>query len=490
MMKRSSGMLMPVFSLPSPYGIGTFGKAAYDFVDFLSETNQRWWQILPLGPTSYGDSPYQSFSTYAGNPYFIDLEILTEEGLLKKEDYEALIWGEREDKVDYGTIYANRFPVLRKAFANGRDPLQKEIAAFRKENASWLEDYALYMALKAHFSMKSWLEWPEEDARLRKEETLSSYRESLKEDIDYYVFLQFLFFRQWSKLRAYAKEKNIGIIGDIPIYVALDSADVWAEPKLFQLDENNIPRRVSGVPPDYFNADGQLWGNPLYDWEKMKKDDYLWWRKRIGAAAKLYDVIRFDHFRGLASYWSVPAEENTARNGRWETGPGRSLTDILNKTFPEISFCAEDLGYTTPEVRQLLDDSKWPGMKVLQFCFDSRDTSGMVIETFPEGAACYTGTHDNATLVGWLNEASKEDVELAKKTLGVETEKEIPLALIKAGMASKPVLMVVPIQDWLELGSESRINIPGTSSGNWTWRLTSLDPLLERKEIIKEASRR
>ena len=392
---RSSGILMPISSLPSPYGIGTMGKAAYDFADFLSAAGQKYWQLLPMGPTSYGDSPYQSFSTYAGNPYFIDLDMLVADGLLKKKEVTSIDWGSDPRYVDYSRIYEGRFAVLAKAKERGWQRDSAEIAAFVEENKRWLPDYALFMACKRHFGMKAWTEW-DEDIRLRKSQAvLEEYREKLREDVEFFIYLQFLFFRQWNKLKEYIHQKGIRIIGDLPIYVALDSADVWAEPEWFQLDERNVPTEVSGVPPDYFCEDGQLWGNPLYRWDAMQTDGFGWWIRRVDGAGKLFDVIRIDHFRGLESYWSVPYGEKTAKNGRWVKGPGMHFVNAVMGWFPQLEFIAEDLGYPTPEVAQLLRDSKLPGMKVLVFAFESADDRSYQPHVYGENCICYTGTHDN-----------------------------------------------------------------------------------------------
>ncbi|MBQ9392736.1 MAG: 4-alpha-glucanotransferase, partial [Oscillospiraceae bacterium] len=361
-MERSSGILMPISSLPSPCGIGTFGKAAYDFADFLRASGQKFWQMLPLGPTSYGDSPYQSFSTRAGNPYFIDLELLAEDGLLQKQDFADEDWGDDPRHVDYGKIYQHRFAVLAKAKQRGWQRDQAEVAAFAAENRSWLPDYALFMACKRHFGMRSWTEWEDEALRLRRSEAvLERYRELLREDVELFTYIQFLFFRQWNALRDHVHSLGVQIIGDLPIYVAMDSADVWAEPQFFRLDERCVPTEVSGVPPDYFNADGQLWGNPLYRWDVMRQDGFGWWIRRIDGAAQLYDVLRIDHFRGFESYWAVPYGSATACIGTWEKGPGMELVGVLNGWFPQIRFIAEDLGYPTPGVAQLLRESGWPG---------------------------------------------------------------------------------------------------------------------------------
>ena len=355
-MQRSSGVLMPLSSLPSPYGIGSMGKEAYRFVDFLKLAGQTYWQLLPLCPTGAGDSPYSSFSTFAGNPYFIDLDTLIRDRLLKKAEVEAVDWGKNAEAVDYSKLYAGRAPLLRKAFARGRERFAGELDAFRKEN-TWVETYGLYMALKQHFDQRPWTEWPDEAIRMHRPDAVREWREKLKDEMDYHIFVQFLFFRQWDKLKEYAHKKGVSFIGDIPIYVALDSADVWSEPHYFQLDSENVPKAVAGVPPDPFTADGQLWGNPLYDWDAMAKDGFGWWIRRIEGAKKLYDMIRIDHFRGFESYWSVPYGETTAKNGEWKPGPGIKLVGMLTQWFHDLDFIAEDLGYVTPGVKKLVEDS-------------------------------------------------------------------------------------------------------------------------------------
>ncbi len=495
MEKRYSGILMPLFSLPSPYGIGTMGRSAYYFIDFLEKSGQRYWQILPLGPTSYGDSPYQALSSFAGNPYFIDLDTLIADDLLEENEVISRCWGKRREEVDYGAVYSSRSAVLRRAFLRGRDRYREESATFRKENAGWVEEWALFSSLKSRFGMKGLTEWSDRKALTRDGETLEMYREELRDEIDFHVFVQFLFFREWNALRSYAREKGIAIIGDIPIYVAPDSQDVWADPGLFQLDENCIPKEVSGVPPDYFNKDGQLWGNPLYDWEKMKGDGYSWWKKRIEAQGKLYDMLRFDHFRGLESYYSVKYGEKTARVGHWVKGPGRSFTDTLNAAFPSIRFTAEDLGYLTEDVIELLHASGWPGMKILQFAFDEREKGNYNPKDYPENSVCFTGTHDNVTLQGWIDEkANAPFVETARKRLGVREKEDLREAVIRCGMESASFLMVVPIQDWLGLGNEARINTPGSPCGNWKWRLSDERVLSDKlashiREMTEEGER-
>jgi len=472
-MKRSSGILMPLSSLPSPYGIGTLGQAAYDFVDFLDRAQQRWWQLLPVGPTSYGDSPYQSFSTYAGNPYFIDLDLLCKDGLLYPEEVSALFWGDDPTHVDYATIYQNRFPLLRKAKNRGWERDRAKVAAFVAEQSAWLPDYALFMALKAHFGMAAWTQWPDEAARLRDPEALERYRAELADDVELYTYIQFLFFSQWETLKAYAHDKGVGIIGDLPIYVALDSADVWANPGQFQLDGDNFPTHVAGVPPDYFSADGQLWGNPLYRWDVMKEDGYQWWKDRVGGAGRLYDVIRIDHFRGFESYWSVPYGEATARNGQWVKGPGLDLVNALTAQYPHIQFIAEDLGYLTPEVQQLLAGSGLPGMKVLEFAFDPREPTNHLPHTYSPHCVCYAGTHDNSPILLWKDEVDPDSLAVAKAYLGLNDQEGINWGLIRGGMSSVAELFIAQMQDYLDLGAGARMNTPGLLGGNWQWRATA-----------------
>ena len=470
-MKRSCGILLPVFALPSPYGIGTLGQAAYDFVDFLRQAGQSWWQMLPLGPTGYGDSPYQSFSSYAGNPYFIDLDLLRRDGLLTAQEIASLAWGSDPARVDYAALYENRFVLLQKAAERGWARDRAEVQLFARQNAQWLPDYALYMAVKRHFDEKPWTQWPDEAIRLRKPEAMAQYRQMLASDICMFTYSQFLFFRQWNALREYAHEQGVGIIGDLPIYVSMDSADVWAEPAFFQLDSNGYPTETAGVPPDCFSRDGQLWGNPLYRWEAMKADGYGWWIRRVDGAAKLYDMLRIDHFRGFESYWAVPYGDTTAKNGHWVKGPGMDLVQVLLNWFPQMQFIAEDLGFLTPEVRELLADSGLPGMKVLEFAFDSREPSNYLPHLYTPHCVCYTGTHDNAPLPAWKEEADPDDLALAVQYLGLNEEEGFHWGVLRGGMSSVAELFVAQMQDYLGLGAESRINTPGEPVGNWQWRL-------------------
>lgn len=467
---RASGILLHISSLPSPYGIGTLGKAAYDFADFLRAAGQHYWQILPIGPTSYGDSPYQSPSTCAGNPYFIDLDLLVEDGLLAQEELEEISWPTNAERVDYGFQFGVRYELLYKAFLRGRDRYAEEILRFRDENP-WLEDYALFMALKRSRNMECWAQWPQE-IRQRHPGAIASYATTLAEDMNFFIFVQFLFYRQWNALRNYVHELGIEIIGDIPIYVPYDSCDVWANPKLFQLNDDGSPIGVAGCPPDSFCADGQLWGNPLYDWKKMKEDGYGWWRARICAASKLFDVIRIDHFRGLESYWFVPSTDDTARNGHWEQGPSYDFINTLKAAFPNLRLIAEDLGFLTPEVVRLQKDSGFPGMKILEFAFDPREPSDYLPHRFEHNCICYSGTHDNETLVQWLQGQSKETVDYIKKYVYEESDEKLPWAILRLGMASVADTFIVQIQDYLELDGSARMNEPGAvSTQNWTWRM-------------------
>lgn len=482
---RASGILMHVSSLPGPNGIGTMGKEAYRFLDFLEKAGQSYWQILPLSPTGYGDSPYQSFSAFAGNPYLIDLETLVEENLLRREEVDAVTWSRTPDRVDYGILYENRSKLLFKAYERFLGMPNRAFHQFSQEQKEWLQDYALFMALKEEFQGADWQTWPD-GLRLREPSALQEYREKLKYQIVFQYFLQFKFFQQWNKLRAYAAGKKIRIIGDVPIYVPLDSADVWANYGLFQLDENRRPRKVAGCPPDAFTADGQLWGNPLYNWDKMKETGYSWWLQRLSAAARMYDVVRLDHFRGFESYWAVPAEDDTAKNGSWLPGPGWNFISTIRRRLPDLSFIAEDLGYLTPEVRKLQRDSGYPGMKVLEFAFDSREPSDYLPHRYTNDSVCYTGTHDNMTMQQWFDEAKPDDVAYAKEYMGLNQEEGYVWGMIRGGMSSVSDLFVAQMQDYLTLGAEARMNFPGTvSNKNWSWRVRAGQLTPELAERIR-----
>ncbi len=482
-MERASGILMSVSSLPSSYGIGTLGRAAYEFADWLHKSGQRYWQMLPLGPTSYGDSPYQSFSSFAGNPYFIDLDMLIEDNLICRKDVENIDFGSDPRHVDYGRLFEERFKILTKAKEKGWERDIADIAEFQSKN-TWVHDYALYMACKRYFGMKSWIDWPDQNLRFRDCNALNQYRALLKDDIELFIYIQFLFFRQWNALKDYVHSLGIKIIGDIPIYVALDSADVWSEPQYFDLDEQYLPREVAGVPPDYFSKDGQLWGNPLYNWDKMKEDGYGWWIRRIGGICELFDVIRIDHFRGFSEYWAVPYGKSSAKFGKWKKGPGMDLIGRLSGWFSETSFIAEDLGTPTPSLKTLLADSGWPGMKVLEFAFDSEEESDYLPHSYDKHCICYTGTHDNAALLEWLEDASRKDIAFALDYLGIKRKSDFLWAVIRAGQSSVANLFIVQMQDYLGLGKGHRMNVPSTTGNNWTWRLLPWELTDELSEKI------
>ena len=465
---RKSGILMHITSLPGPYGVGTMGKNAYAFLEFLHKSGQQSWQMLPLTPTGYGDSPYQSCSAYAGNPYLIDLDTLVRQHLLKKEELLAVDWGNDDTRVDFGKLYNGRTPILKLAYSRFRN--DRALNAFMKKNGSWLNDYALYMALKETHGFAPWFRW-EEELKTRDPEALEAQRQALAEPIRFYCFVQYLFFKQWTALRKKAEEYGIELIGDVPIYVPYDSVEVWKDPQLFQLDEQLTPTAVAGCPPDAFTADGQLWGNPLYRWDVMEETGYKWWIDRLAAAGKLFDVVRLDHFRGFESYWSVPYGDENARGGKWVQGPGMMFVNALKKNLPNLDFIAEDLGFLIQEVLDLRDDSGYPGMKVLEFAFDSRDTSSYLPHSYGENCVCYTGTHDNAPLALWRAEADRADIAFAVQYLGLNQREGFNRGIIRGGMGSVAKLFVAQMQDWLDLGAGHRMNVPGTSCGNWVWRL-------------------
>ena len=487
---RRNGMLLPIASLPSPYGIGGFSKEAYEFIDLLEETGQKLWQILPLGPTSYGDSPYQSFSTFAGNPYFIDLDTLAEKGWLTKEACEAYDYGDNESYIDYGRIYNSRFVLLKQAFLNSDILSDEKFTEFCKANQHWLPDYALYMALKNQNDGKSWIEW-EEEIRLRKPEAVEYYKKELEEECNFYEFLQYEFHEQWTKVKEYAHEKGIQIVGDVPIYVAFDSADTWANPELFQLDEKNLPLGVAGCPPDAFSATGQLWGNPLYNWAYHKKTGYDWWLKRIAYCFDLYDIVRIDHFRGFDEYYSIPYGDETAVNGHWEKGPGMDLFNTVKEKLGELDIIAEDLGFLTESVFQLLKDSGYPGMKVLQFAFDPSEDSDYLTYKYQRNCVVYTGTHDNDTTAGWFEKLSDGDREVALRYMNsfYTPKEEQHWDLIALAMRSTADTCIIPVQDFLGLGSEARINMPSTLGDNWKWRMTKGAFSEELKEKIRRMTK-
>ncbi|NBI84676.1 4-alpha-glucanotransferase [Lachnospiraceae bacterium] len=467
---RTSGILMHISSLPSKYGIGTMGREAKRFVNFLAEAGQAYWQILPINPTSYGDSPYQSFSSFAGNPYFIDLELLCKDGLLTQEECESYFWGDKETEVDFGVLYENRYALLKKAYERFLECKPKSYGVFCNKEKGWLDDYALFMALKDANNGAAWQEWKRE-WKFRQKESMDAARLKYASEIDFYKMLQYLFFKQWRALKAYANKKGISIIGDVPIYVAGDSADVWANGAQFYLDEDLNPIEVAGCPPDAFSEDGQLWGNPLFRWDVMKADGYQWWTRRISAMSRLYDVVRIDHFRGFDSYYAIPAQDITAKNGSWKDGPGMDLFQTVEAKLGKLDIIVEDLGFLTPSVLKLVKDSGFPGMKVLQFAFDPREESDYLPHNYQSHSVVYTGTHDNDTVMGWMRTAPKDSVKFAKKYLNLTHKEGYNWGMMRGAWASVSDLAVVPMQDILGLGNEARMNTPSTLGCNWKWRM-------------------
>lgn len=467
---RRSGILMPISSLPGKYGIGTFSKEAYAFVDFLKAAGQKLWQILPLGPTGYGDSPYQAFSTFAGNPYFIDLDALVEEGLLTQEECEELDWGGHEEYVDYGNVYTSKFRILRLAYSRADLKKDEAFAEFIENNQEWVKDYALFMAIKNAYGGSCWSEW-EEEILLRKEDALEIYRRAYEEDVLFYEFLQYIFDKQWKALKAYANASGIKIVGDVPIYVAFDSTDTWANPELFQLDEKNMPVAVAGCPPDAFSATGQLWGNPLYRWDYHKSTDYAWWIRRMEHCFEMYDVVRLDHFRGFEAYYSIPAGSVDATRGKWEKGPGMDLFNAIEDYLGEKEIIAEDLGLLTPEVVKMLKTSGYPGMKVLHFGFYNNSDSIYLPQNHVENSVVYTGTHDNQTTLGWYQTLTKADRDFLEEYTGITSWKNVCQVMIKCAMMSVCNTCIIPMQDYLELDDRARINEPGSTGNNWKWRM-------------------
>ena len=483
MKKRQSGVLMHISSLPGKYGIGSFGQSAYDFVDFLVRTKQRYWQILPLGTTSYGDSPYQSFSAFAGNTYFIDFDILIEEGLLDEADVKGADFGDDPRKVDYAKIFDARRPIMEKAVARflKADDLS-DYESFVEQNAAWLEVFAEYMAIKEHLDNLAWTEGPDEAIRRRDAASLASYREKLADKLTYHRVTQYLFFKQWLRLKAYANEHHIEIVGDMPIYVAADSADVWAQPHFFKTDAVGKPTCVAGCPPDEFSETGQLWGNPIYDWEAMDKDGYAWWIERLRESFKIYDIVRIDHFRGFESYWEVPAGSETSASGKWVKGPDYKLFAAVKEALGDLNIIAEDLGFMTDEVIELRERTGFPGMKILQFAFNPDDESIDSPHLAPNNSVMYTGTHDNNTVLGWYKDEIDDATRqyMAQYTNRKEYE-TVPHAMLRTIFASVSFMAVATMQDLLELDSAARMNYPSTIGGNWTWRMTAeeLNPIVE-----------
>lgn len=468
--KRTSGVLFPVLSIPSKYGIGCFSKEAYEMIDCLERAGQSKWQVLPLGPTGYGDSPYQPFSTFAGNPYFIDLESLIEDGLLLKEECEAYSWADDDRFVDYGKLYEFRYLILQKAFE--RFKIDQEFEAFCEKEAYWLDDYCLFRAIKDSQEGALWTTWPKE-IRIKDSKVMEEKKKELEKQVQFQCFMQFEFDKQWKRLKEYANKKGITIIGDLPIYVAFDSADAWANPHLFQMDEECMPLAVAGCPPDAFSEDGQMWGNPLYDWTYHEKTGYEWWISRIKRSFELYDTVRLDHFRGFAEYYAIPANEETAANGKWMPGPGMDLFRAFEKKLGKLDLIAEDLGLLDEKVFDLLEKSGYPGMKVLQFAFDSWNTNLYLTHRYDRNCVVYTGTHDNETTKGWYYGMQEYAREYSKAYLNNYDRpwEDIPWDFIRAAMSSVADTAITPIWDLLCCGNEARMNHPATIGMNWKWRM-------------------
>lgn len=480
---RASGILLHISSLPSPYGIGTLGKEAYEFVDMLKKMGQRYWQVLPIGPTSYGDSPYQTFSAFAGNPYFIDLDQLVLDGLLNKEDLKNLKVKDPK-KVDYEWLYRTRFIILKKAYNNYMSlDSNEDLTNFIEENSFWLEDYALFMAIKYDQVEGNWHGWNKKYHLRHSYETIE-FSQKHQKDISFWMFVQYLFFKQWHALKDYANENGIELIGDMPIYVAYDSSDVWANPEYWQLDEDLVPTVVAGVPPDYFAKTGQLWGNPIYNYELMKKKGYSWWVKRIEESFKIFDVLRIDHFRGFEAYYAIPSTDKTAEFGHWVKGPGVELSQKVKEKLGDLKIIAEDLGFLTPEVKELLKACGYPGMKILQFGMNPNEDSDYLPHNYPTNSICYTGTHDNMTLKEWLTTINKNEKAFCYDYAGITKDEDAINRLICMVLGSVSERAIIPLRDYLELGKEGRFNIPSTLGGNWTWRLAKGELTEEIKKRI------
>ncbi len=484
---RGAGILLPVTSLPSSYGIGTMGEEAYRFIDLLVELRQRYWHVLPIGPTSFGDSPYLSFSAFAGNPYLIDLDDLVSDGLLKLEEIRNIDWGENLESIDYSLIFNNRFFVLKKAFErfNIEDD---EFIEFKKENEYWLNDYALFMALKNFFNNKAWNEWDEE-YKNRKLDILDKFEKDNEDEIVFWKFCQFKFFSQWAKLRSYADSRGIEIIGDMPLYIAFDSADVWANTDKFLLDENHNPTLVAGCPPDAFSATGQKWGNPIYKWDEMEKDNFEWWSKRLEANSKLFHIFRINQFVSIVRYYGIPYKNVDATKGKWYKGPGKKMADVIENSIGNSRIIPEDLGVFIPGARKLIGKKGWPQMKILQFAFDNGSEEEYLPHNYNStNIVVYGGTHDNDTLVGHFQKKTNEELQFVFDYLGVSTREEIPDGIIRLGYSSIADIVIYQMQDILKLDNTTRMNQPTTVGMNWRWRMWKDSFTDERKEWIRKLS--
>ena len=486
--KRGSGVLMHISSLPGPFGIGTLGKNAYKFIDFLSKAGQSYWQILPVCPTSYGDSPYQSFSTFAGNPYFIDFDLLEKDGLLSKSDFKKIIWADDETKVDYGLLYVKRHELFAKVQQNFEKNIPADYKAFCKKNDFWLKDYALFMAIKDAHNGASFFDW-EKDIRTRESEAVKRWTKQAKERIEYYKILQYLFFKQWKTLHEYAAEKNIRIIGDIPIYVAADSADVWTHPENFLLSKKGIPLEVAGCPPDAFTDKGQLWGNPVYNWKQLKADGYGWWIQRIKASLEIYDILRIDHFRGFESFYTIKYGSADAKNGKWRKGPGVDLFNAIETKLGKVPIIAEDLGFLTDKVHKMLKACGFPGMKVIQFAFDGNPENSYLPCNNPENSIVYTGSHDNEPINGWVETASPQELENALKYYNLNDKALLREAMMKSALESKAFVCILTMQDLIGLGLGTRMNTPSSVGLNWKWRASENQINTDIVKWLKTASK-
>lgn len=472
--ERSSGILMHISSLPGEYGIGDFGREAYNFVDFLVEAKQKNWQVLPLGITGYGDSPYQSFSAFAGNPYFIDLNEFIEKGYLTKDEINSFDLGRDPSRVEYGLLYKNKMSLLKIAYGRAKKHIKRDLYYFYMDNIDWLREFALFMAIKEYHNNRAWMLWNDKYKEIDSKE-VQNFEKQSEDSIYFWIFTQYFFMEQWNRLKKYANKNGINIIGDLPIYVAEDSSDVWANPELFNLDKDLVPITVSGCPPDAFSKKGQLWGNPIYDWTAMENDEYSWWIRRFEHSFKLFDVLRIDHFRGFESYWEVEYGAEDAVDGRWTKGPGIKLFRKLKSELGELDIIAEDLGFLTEDVKRLLEESGFPGMKVLQFAFDSREESDYLPHNYNKNCVVYTGTHDNSTVVGWYSSADKEDVNYATKYLKLDSKEGVNWGFIRGAWSSTAYLAITTMQDILGLDDTARMNIPSTVGGNWSWRMKKSD---------------
>ena len=490
MSKRSSGVLMHITSLPGQFGIGTFGKSAYEFVDFLEETKQTYWQILPLTTTSYGDSPYQSFSAVAGNLNLIDFSLLKEDGLLEESDYSNVNFGDNPEKIDYALLFEARRPILEKAVANTskNSEVLAEIEKFEVENSSWLADYAEYMAIKESFGYKSFIHW-DEDIKKGEEVAREKYRTELQDSIRYYTVTQYFFFKQWLALKEYANEKGIKIIGDMPIYVSADSVEMWTMPELFKVDANNEPLYVAGCPADDFSPTGQLWGNPIYDWEKHKEQGFSWWIYRVQESFKIYDVLRIDHFKGFSDFWQIDKDAENAVNGTWQAGPGIELFQKIKEQLGDLPIVAENLGFIDAKAEKLLDDSGYPGMKILQFAFPGEDNLDRP-HHYTQNSVAYTGTHDNDVVNGWYEKLSESEREFVSEYLNRRDDETITEAMIRGIYSSVSDYAIVTMQDLLDKDATSRMNVPSTVGGNWEWRMLAEDLTEERKEFLRNITAR